>query len=155
MSLPDEDDRFAWSRKKLPHGRSDTGAGALHQRFHVHAARERTFFRRPHRRGAHDGRVHSVLRTLLSTLLLLAAALALLAAAMRARGLRRPPAAPAKILRGDANKIAAERNASQAGGQRARRRRLPLNSSCDLLCQPLRVISGQRETAVGWIGQEP
>src|SRR2546423_15124746 len=111
MSFADENNRAAGSWKKLPHSGRHAGPGAVHQRFHFHAARERGFFRGAHRRGAYDRRFQSILRTFLVLLFPRLAALALLAlaAAMRARGFRRTFPAAAKTLRRHAHKIVPER----------------------------------------------
>src|ERR1051326_4840371 len=154
MPLPNKDNRFGRPRENLPNHRGHARPSAIHQRFDFHTAGKGGFFRRPHRGGAHDRRVQSILRTLF-VLLFLAARAALLAAAMTACGLRRSFPASAETFRRHPDKIAAERNAPQTRGQRPGRCRLSLNAARDLLSKPFPIIRTQRKTPFGWIREKP
>src|SRR5205814_7131210 len=135
MTFPDKNNRPAGSGKKLRHRRGHTGAGAIHQRFHLDTARERGLFRRSHSGGAYDRRFQLFLRTFLFLLFPGRAALALsvLAAAMSPRRFRRSFPAPAETLRRHPDEIVSERNAAQTRRERADiGRRLPPNPASDL-----------------------
>src|SRR4051812_12539713 len=84
-----ENNRPARPPEKFLDGGSDSRPGAIHQRFDLHPPGKGGFLRGPHGRGAHDGRVQSVLRALLFTALLLLRFGALALAALMGARFRR------------------------------------------------------------------